>query len=188
MGVSTQAFGTLCHWLIQVINLVTGNLDRVGGALCTEPAVDLVATTSGGHFNRWQSRVSGRPEYAGELPVSTLADEIRTPGKGQVRALITSAGNPVLSAPGGERLHWVGVGAGTGTLTLSGRNIGLLWSKYPGIDPETNASVANTGGGDPTAGGGPGRPDRHGGRSAAPGCGSGRGREGRGSRHPDHRR
>ena len=73
MGVSTQAFGTLCHWLIQLINLVTGNLDRVGGALCTEPAVDLVATTSGGHFNRWQSRVSGRPEYAGELPVSALA-------------------------------------------------------------------------------------------------------------------
>lgn len=55
-----QAFGTLCHWVVQLINLVTGNLDRVGGALCTEPAVDLVATTSGGHFNKWQSRVSGR--------------------------------------------------------------------------------------------------------------------------------
>ncbi|HGM4964305.1 TPA: molybdopterin-dependent oxidoreductase, partial [Pseudomonas putida] len=66
MGVSTQAFGTLCHWLVQLINLVTGNLDRTGGALCTEPAVDLVATTSGGHFNAWQSRVSGLPEYGGE--------------------------------------------------------------------------------------------------------------------------
>lgn len=105
MGVSTQAFGTLCHWLIQVINLVTGNLDRVGGALCTEPAVDLVATTSGGHFNRWQSRVSGRPEYAGELPVSTLAEEMLTGGEGQIRALVTVAGNPVLSTPNGRQLE-----------------------------------------------------------------------------------
>ncbi|MGX1176528.1 molybdopterin oxidoreductase family protein [Pseudomonas sp. R151218B TE3479] len=105
MGVSTQAFGTLCHWLIQVINLVTGNLDRVGGALCTEPAVDLVATTSGGHFNRWQSRVSGRPEYAGELPVSALAEEMLTEGEGQIRALVTVAGNPVLSTPNGRQLE-----------------------------------------------------------------------------------
>jgi anaerobic selenocysteine-containing dehydrogenase len=105
MGVSTQAFGTLCHWLIQVINLVTGNLDRVGGALCTEPAVDVVASTSGGHFNRWQSRVSGRPEYAGELPVSTLAEEMLTEGEGQIRALVTVAGNPVLSTPNGRQLE-----------------------------------------------------------------------------------
>ena len=105
MGVSTQAFGTLCQWLIQVINLVTGNVDRVGGALCTEPAVDLVATTSGGHFNRWQSRVSGRPEYAGELPVSALAEEMLTEGEGQIRALVTVAGNPVLSTPNGRQLE-----------------------------------------------------------------------------------
>lgn len=105
MGVSTQAFGTLCHWLVQVINLVTGNLDRVGGALCTEPAVDLVASTSGGHFNQWQSRVSGRPEYAGELPVSALAEEMLTPGAGQIRALVTVAGNPVLSTPNGRQLE-----------------------------------------------------------------------------------
>jgi len=104
MGVSTQAFGTLCHWLVQVINLVTGNLDRVGGALCTEPAVDLVATTSGGHFNAWQSRVSGLPEYGGELPVAALAEEMLTPGEGQVRALVTVAGNPVLSTPNGRQL------------------------------------------------------------------------------------
>lgn len=83
MGVSTQAFGTLCHWVVQLINLVTGNLDRVGGALCTEPAVDLVASTSGGHFNLWQSRVSGRPEYGGELPVSALAEEMLTGGEGR---------------------------------------------------------------------------------------------------------
>jgi len=104
MGVSTQAFGTLCHWLVQVINLVTGNLDREGGALCTEPAVDLVASTSGGHFNALQSRVSGLPEYAGELPVAALAEEMLTPGEGQVRALVTVAGNPVLSTPNGRQL------------------------------------------------------------------------------------
>nr|WP_286947000.1 molybdopterin oxidoreductase family protein [Pseudomonas sp. UBA6718] len=105
MGVSTQAYGSLCHWLIQLINLVTGNLDRVGGALCTSPAVDLVASTSGGHFNVWQSRVSGLPEYGGELPVAALAEEMLTPGEGQIRALITVAGNPVLSTPNGRQLE-----------------------------------------------------------------------------------
>jgi anaerobic selenocysteine-containing dehydrogenase len=105
MGISTQSFGTLCHWLVQLINLVTGNLDRVGGALCTEPALDMVGSTSGGHFNRWQSRVSGLPEYAGELPVSALAEEMLVEGEGQVRALITVAGNPVLSTPNGRRLE-----------------------------------------------------------------------------------
>ena len=105
MGVSTQTFGTLCQWLVQSINLVTGNLDRVGGALCTEPAVDLVANTSGGHFNRWQSRVSGLPEYGGELPVSALAEEMLAEGEGQIRALVTVAGNPVLSTPNGRQLE-----------------------------------------------------------------------------------
>ena len=105
MGVSTQAFGTLCQWLVQLINLVTGNLDRVGGVLCTEPAVDLVASTSGGHFNIWQSRVSGLPEYGGELPVSALAEEMLTAGEGLVRALVTVAGNPVLSTPNGRQLE-----------------------------------------------------------------------------------
>ncbi|MBG6475374.1 molybdopterin oxidoreductase family protein [Pseudomonas aeruginosa] len=105
MGVSTQAFGTLCQWLVQLINLVTGNLDRVGGALCTSPALDLVASTSGGHFDRWRSRVSGLPEYGGELPVAALAEEILGEGEGQVRALVTVAGNPVLSTPNGRRLE-----------------------------------------------------------------------------------
>ncbi|OEC37272.1 Anaerobic selenocysteine-containing dehydrogenase [Pseudomonas cuatrocienegasensis] len=104
MGVSTQAFGTLCQWLVQLINLVSGNLDRVGGVLCTSPAVDLVASTSGGHFNRWQSRVSGLPEYGGELPVSALAEEMLSEGEGQIRGLITVAGNPVLSTPNGRQL------------------------------------------------------------------------------------
>ncbi|MEW3742588.1 molybdopterin oxidoreductase family protein [Pseudomonas aeruginosa] len=105
MGVSTQAFGTLCQWLVQLINLVTSNLDRVGGALCTSPALDLVASTSGGHFGRWRSRVSGLPEYGGELPVAALAEEILGEGEGQVRALVTVAGNPVLSTPNGRRLE-----------------------------------------------------------------------------------
>ena len=105
MGVSTQVFGSLCQWLIQLLNLLTGNLDRVGGALCTQPALDLVGMTSGGHFNRWQSRVSGLPEYAGELPVAALAEEILSPGDGQVRALVCVAGNPVLSTPNGRQLQ-----------------------------------------------------------------------------------
>ncbi len=104
MGVSTQVFGTLCQWLIQLINLVTGNLDQVGGAVCTVAAVDVVNATSGAHFNRWQSRVSGLPEYGGELPAAALAEEMLTPGDGQIRALITVAGNPVLSTPNGRQL------------------------------------------------------------------------------------
>ncbi len=105
MGVSTQAWGTLCQWLIQLVNLVTGNLDRVGGALPNEPALPLTGPgTAAGHRDRWRSRVSGLPEFAGELPVAVLAEEIRTPGEGQVRALITSAGNPVLSTPDGRGL------------------------------------------------------------------------------------
>ena len=105
MGVSTQEFGSLCQWLVQLINLQTGNLDRVGGALCTETAFDVVATSAGNNFNRWQSRVSALPEFSGELPVAALAEEMLTPGEGQVRALITVAGNPVLSTPNGRQLE-----------------------------------------------------------------------------------
>ena len=104
MGVSTQVFGTLCQWLVQLINLVSGNLDRVGGAVCALPALDVVGATRGGNFNRWQSRVSGLPEYGGELPVAALAEEMLTPGEGQIRALITVAGNPVSSTPNGRQL------------------------------------------------------------------------------------
>jgi anaerobic selenocysteine-containing dehydrogenase len=105
MGVSTQAWGSLCQWLIQLLNLVTGNLDREGGSLPNEPAMPVTGPgTSPGHRDRWRSRVRGLPEFAGELPVSVLAEEILTPGEGQVRALITSAGNPVLSTPDGRGL------------------------------------------------------------------------------------
>ncbi len=105
MGVSTQEFGALCQWLVTVINIVTGNLDRPGGAMFTTPAVDLVGRKyGGGSHGRWCSRVRGLPEFAGELPVSAMCEEMTTPGEGQIRALITAAGNPVLSTPDGRSL------------------------------------------------------------------------------------
>jgi anaerobic selenocysteine-containing dehydrogenase len=103
-GVSTQEFGGLAHWLINVLNLVTGNLDRAGGAMFTRAAVDVVKRTRRGSHGRFRSRVRGLPEFGGELPVATLAEEMLTPGPGQVRALVTSAGNPVLSTPNGAQL------------------------------------------------------------------------------------
>ena len=106
MGVSTQAFGGLCQWLINVLNIVSGNLDRPGGVMFATPAIDILKTgTSPGHYNRWRSRVRGLPEFGGELPVSTLAEEILTKGDGQIKALITNAGNPVLSTPNGKQLE-----------------------------------------------------------------------------------
>ena len=104
MGVSTQAFGTLNHWLIQLLNLVTANFNAEGGVLFTHPAVNDFATTRPGKLGRFKSRVSGKPEFNGELPVTALAEEILTPGDGQIRALFTCAGNPVLSTPNGRQL------------------------------------------------------------------------------------
>jgi anaerobic selenocysteine-containing dehydrogenase len=106
MGVSVNEFGTLCQWAIQLINLVTGNLDRVGGAMLTTPAVDVVGRgfLGRGHLGKFHSRVRGLPEFGGELPVSALREEIETPGDGQIRAMLTLAGNPVLSTPDGGAL------------------------------------------------------------------------------------
>ncbi|GAA3522091.1 molybdopterin-dependent oxidoreductase [Nocardioides daeguensis] len=106
IGVSTQEFGTLCQWAVQMINLVTGNLDREGGALLTNPAIDAVGRglIGRGHHDRYRSRVRQVPEFGGELPVAVLREEIETPGEGQVRALLTVAGNPVLSTPDGASL------------------------------------------------------------------------------------
>jgi anaerobic selenocysteine-containing dehydrogenase len=108
MGTSVQEFGTLATWLTDLVNLATGNLDRPGGWMFTTPAVDLpgVARRLGlaGSFDRWRSRVSGHPEFTGEFPAAALAEEIETPGPGQVRALVVMAGNPVLSLPNGRRL------------------------------------------------------------------------------------
>ncbi|TDG13464.1 molybdopterin oxidoreductase family protein [Seongchinamella unica] len=104
MGISTQAYGALCQWLSQLINIATGNLDKPGGSLFTTPAVDTVASSGPGGFGRHHSRVRSLPEFDRELPASALAEEIMTPGDGQIRVLFTGAGNPVLSTPNGRRL------------------------------------------------------------------------------------
>ncbi|MEH6570430.1 MAG: molybdopterin-dependent oxidoreductase [Halioglobus sp.] len=104
LGVSVQAYGALNQWLIQIINIATGNLDKPGGSMFTLPAVDQVATISPGGFGRHFSRVRGLPEFDREIPAATLAEEITTPGEGQIRALFTAAGNPVLSTPNGRQL------------------------------------------------------------------------------------
>ena len=112
IGTCTQAFGTLASWLIDVLNVLTGNLDQPGGVMFTRAAAYSANTgptaqpgvgrgiTTGRHHGR----ASGAPEVFGELPITTLADEITTPGLGQIRALIVVAGNPVLSSPNGARI------------------------------------------------------------------------------------
>jgi anaerobic selenocysteine-containing dehydrogenase len=108
VGLCTQRYGTLAVWLVQALNLVTGHLDEAGGMMFTSPAVDAVRIMSRlgtqGAAGRWHSRARGLPEFGGELPIATLADEIETTGHGRVRGLVTVAGNPVLSAPNGRRL------------------------------------------------------------------------------------
>ncbi|MGP3962894.1 molybdopterin-dependent oxidoreductase [Nonomuraea sp. 3N208] len=104
IGTCTAEFGTLAQWLVDVLNVLTGNLDRPGGAMFPKPATEFAARRRAYQVGRWTSRVRGLPEANGELPVATLADEIETPGEGQVKFLITIAGNPVLSAPHGDRL------------------------------------------------------------------------------------
>jgi anaerobic selenocysteine-containing dehydrogenase len=108
IGVCHQRFGTLASALVWALGIVTGNLDREGGSMFTAPAIDvepLLRALGMWGYDRFRSRVRGLPELIGELPVATLADEIETPGRGQVRALVVSAGNPVLSAPNGARIE-----------------------------------------------------------------------------------
>ncbi|MEU3599568.1 molybdopterin oxidoreductase family protein [Streptomyces sp. NPDC006798] len=105
VGGSTVEYGTLTNWLVDVLNLLTGNLDRPGGAMFPLAATPPPPAPPGGFTTgRWTSRVSGRPEVMGELPAVCLAEEIETPGPGRVRALLVIAANPVLSAPDGDRL------------------------------------------------------------------------------------
>jgi anaerobic selenocysteine-containing dehydrogenase len=109
IGTCTQEFGTLSSWLIDAVNVLTGNLDRPGGAMFSTPAASFKygETSRKGRrlpFGRWRSRVRGLPEFGGELPAVALAEEIETPGEGQIRGLVTVAGNPVLSTPNGARL------------------------------------------------------------------------------------
>jgi anaerobic selenocysteine-containing dehydrogenase len=111
IGTCTQEFGTLASWLVDVLNVLTGNLDREGGAMFPLAAAgQRNAAGAGGarkgvRLGRWHSRVRGLAESYGELPVACLAEEIDTPGEGQVRALVTVAGNPVVSTPNAERLE-----------------------------------------------------------------------------------
>lgn len=104
IGTSTQQFATLATWLVQVLNIVTGHLDEPGGAMFTTPALDVVTPRRSGGPARWHSRVRGLPEFGGELPVATLGEEMLVPGPGQIRGMVTVAGNPVLSTPNGRQL------------------------------------------------------------------------------------
>lgn len=110
IGTTTTPYGTVASWLIDVVNTLTGNLDRPGGVMFTKAAAGATNTKgtpgrgSGARIGRWQSRVRGLDEVFGELPVACLAEEIETPGEGQVRALVTIAGNPLASTPNSERL------------------------------------------------------------------------------------
>ncbi len=110
IGTTTTSFGTVASWLVDVLNACTGNLDRAGGAMFTMPATGSSNTRGtsrvgrGLRTGRHRSRVRGLPESLGELPVACLAEEIDTPGEGQVRALVTVAGNPVVSTPNAGRL------------------------------------------------------------------------------------
>ena len=110
IGTCTQEFGTLASWLVDVLNVITGNLDRPGGAMFPRAAAGQTNSSGtpgrgrGLALGRWKSRVRGLPEAFGELPVACLAEEIETPGEGQVRALVTFAGNPAVSTPNAGRL------------------------------------------------------------------------------------
>jgi anaerobic selenocysteine-containing dehydrogenase len=110
IGTTTALYGTLASWLVDVLNALTGNLDRPGGAMFTRAAAGAANTRGtprvgrGLRLHRRRSRVRGAGETMGELPVAVLAEEIDTPGDGQIRALVTVAGNPVLSTPNAGRL------------------------------------------------------------------------------------
>jgi len=107
MGASTVLFGGLTNWLVEVLNILTGNFDRPGGLMFTTPAIPLKKKIPGGkgfRVGRWKSRVMGLPEVLGELPVATLATEIETPGEGQIRSMICVTANPVISIPNSSRI------------------------------------------------------------------------------------
>ena len=107
MGLSTQGFGSICQWAIQCLNILTGNFDREGGVLFPEPAIDIVgkAIVGRGHHDVWRSRVRGAAGVRRRAARSArCARRSRRPGEGQIRAMLTVAGNPVLSTPDGKRL------------------------------------------------------------------------------------
>ena len=111
IGTTTQEYGTLASWLVDALNVITGNLDREGGAMFPLAAAGQPNASGeqghgrGARIGRWTSRVRGLPESFGELPVACLSEEIETPGEGRIRALLTVAGNPVVSTPNAGRLR-----------------------------------------------------------------------------------
>ena len=106
IGVCHQVTGTLTHWLVNVINAMTGNLDRPGGQMFTTPPIDLVRLLKRIDipYGNWTDRAGRHKAFRWELPVAGMADDILAPGDDRVRALITYAGNPVLSSPNAGRL------------------------------------------------------------------------------------
>lgn len=118
VGASVQRFGALTHWAVNLLNVLTGALDRVGGAMFARPAFDVLTVPKGlgvgpGAFGRWHSRVRGLPEFGGELPIASFAEDVVAGQEGRagnkraltpIRGLLTIAGNPVLSAPDGRAL------------------------------------------------------------------------------------
>ncbi|MFK7947411.1 MAG: molybdopterin-dependent oxidoreductase [Saprospiraceae bacterium] len=104
LGISIVKHGTLSHWVINAINILTGNFDQKGGVMFTSPAINMAKGKPKKRFNRWQSRVRNLPEFGGELPASAMAEEMLETGAGQIKAMITSCGNPVLSTPNGQKL------------------------------------------------------------------------------------
>ncbi|OMC18556.1 molybdopterin dinucleotide-binding protein [Mycobacterium sp. SP-6446] len=114
IGLCNQEFGSLASWLVDVVNILIGHFDTPGGAMFPKPAAWSITSQplpglEGGapEFGRWHTRVRGAKEVLGQAPVSCMAEEIATPGDGQLKALITVAGNPVLSTPGGDKLDEV---------------------------------------------------------------------------------
>jgi anaerobic selenocysteine-containing dehydrogenase len=108
LGTCVQEFGTLATWGCDLVNILTGNLDRPGGVMFPTPAAPLDAALPKGkgfEIGRWKSRVSGQPEVGGLIPSSTMAEEMLTPGDGQVRAMILLMTNPLLSAANSEQLE-----------------------------------------------------------------------------------
>jgi formate dehydrogenase len=99
--------GTLVSFLLDALGLVTGNLDRPGGLVFGRPviALDEVAHRGGlDSYGKVHSRIGGFPDVLGAMPASLMAEEITTPGDGQMHALFVSAGNPVMSVPDGDKL------------------------------------------------------------------------------------
>jgi anaerobic selenocysteine-containing dehydrogenase len=104
VGTHTAEFGTMASWMVDALNAITGNLDKPGGAMFPLPAHEQPRSRRPFQTGRWATRVRALPETRGELPVSALAEEILEPGEGRIRALVTIAGNPVLSTPDSGRL------------------------------------------------------------------------------------